>query len=709
MQQYGQRHYQAFAVRSGKHRQGSGDCALMKTDIKGKLRNADVPRTKPLLPVFEAIVNSFQSLCETDEGGWIEIEIDRVKILTEGEDSEVQRVIVRDNGPGFNAKNFGHFTTSDTLHKVSIGGKGIGRFTWLSVFEKAEIDSTYCVESRTLRRNFTFSPSDDPEDTAVEVEAPGESPVTSVTLSFIKQGYRGAFPNEREKIAQSIVEHCLLLLLDDAAPSVKLIDGSEERDLVKMSREYAGMFRTKFKVEQKTFEFVGLRSYDRSPSAEREHKLHFAAHGRPVTTKHLKSLVPNLKGHTVDENDKPFVYTGFVTGDFLDETVNGNRTDFRMAKNREDRDALDHMFPEPCLDEIKDMAVTHLINDLRPILDRMNDKKLERLHQFVDEHPEYKLLMKSTPDFLDRITPGAGNGEIEAVLSSELHTRKVKMREQSRKVLRKLDSVSGTERQAAVESLMEQIDDLRKSALAEYIAHRRVIIQFLDRSLRTDPDTGKNCLEKDFHSVVFQMQSTSDQVGLDKQNLWLVDERLNYHAYLASDMSLRSMKPLSTTELTRPDLVVVHQQEKDLYDRAHVLAENNQYPLTSFVVVEFKRPLHTEQHRRDENPINQVYDQIAKIRSGDFKDNRGRLISLAGPNVPAYAYIICDLTNDLRDQATYAGLTMTPDNNGYFGFNSAPRINAYVEIISYDKLINDAKKRNRAFFEQLNFDVSYDD
>jgi hypothetical protein len=42
----------------------------------------------------------------------------------------------------------------------------------------------------------------------------------------------------------------------------------------------------------------------------------------------------------------------------------------------------------------------------------------------------------------------------------------------------------------------------------------------------------------------------------------------------------------------------------------------------------------------------------------------------------------------------------TPDNLGYYGFNES--LNAYYEILSYTKIVTDAKKRNRILFEKLN-------
>jgi hypothetical protein len=45
------------------------------------------------------------------------------------------------------------------------------------------------------------------------------------------------------------------------------------------------------------------------------------------------------------------------------------------------------------------------------------------------------------------------------------------------------------------------------------------------------------------------------------------------------------------------------------------------------------------------------------------------------------------------------GFTETPDRGGFFHYN--PFYKAYLELVSYDKVLGDARKRNRAFFDAL--------
>lgn len=68
--------------------------------------------------------------------------------------------------------------------------------------------------------------------------------------------------------------------------------------------------------------------------------------------------------------------------------------------------------------------------------------------------------------------------------------------------------------------------------------------------------------------------------------------------------------------------------------------------------------------------------------------------------IPAYAYVICDTTKEIEIIAQNKGFLATPDNLGYYGYN--PSLQTYVEVISYTKLLRDAKKRNRILFDKLN-------
>jgi hypothetical protein len=53
----------------------------------------------------------------------------------------------------------------------------------------------------------------------------------------------------------------------------------------------------------------------------------------------------------------------------------------------------------------------------------------------------------------------------------------------------------------------------------------------------------------------------------------------------------------------------------------------------------------------------------------------------------------------LKEDAKFAGLHITSDGEGYFGHNPDP--GAYIEVISFEKLLRDAKERNQVLFDKL--------
>ena len=57
-----------------------------------------------------------------------------------------------------------------------------------------------------------------------------------------------------------------------------------------------------------------------------------------------------------------------------------------------------------------------------------------------------------------------------------------------------------------------------------------------------------------------------------------------------------------------------------------------------------------------------------------------------------------DINNKVGEFAEDPKLITSPDNMGYFGYDQS--LTTYVEIISFDKLITDAKKRNQILFKR---------
>lgn len=668
----------------------------MKASIIGRIRNTNLPRAKPLLPLFEAVVNSFHAIEEVRDlaNPWIRIDAEREVLLENDRPGDFESFAVTDNGAGFNDENYDSFLTVDTQYKEALGGKGLGRFCWLKAFDRVEIESHYLEGDGLKRRAFEFRPAEN-SDEAKSAPSSESAPRTTVRLVGYRSPYKEGCPNELETVAQRLVENFLPFFLDPDCPRVLLTDGDIDISLNIFFEENVRSAESAhdLSVQGEQFSMRGFRLYN---SSGRDHRVLYAAHHRGVVAERLDRHLPNLAGMIEDRDRGGFSYLAYVEGAKLDDSVNNERTGFAFTVSDdegqgEDASQQDLFADGLSLKQIRQQVVRKVAEDLEPFLEGINQTKLTLINQYIDEEaPQYRPLRRYLSEFIDSIPPNPTNGNLERILHEQLYRKQRELRRESREIMEELaPSGNREEYRAKFQDFMERFNELGTSALAEYVLHRRIILDLFEKALQRDPDTGKYALEKEVHNIVFPMRTTSDDVPFEQQNLWIIDERLTYHSFLASDIPLSRVEPVDSDSERRPDILI--------FNRSLAFGDGEQ-PLSSIAMIEFKRPERDDY--RNGNPISQVNNLILDIKDGKIKDASGRRIRVADAQIPAYAYIICDLTPGLLREIKLLGVNPTPDNEGFFGFNTS--LNAYFEIISYDKLLRDALKRNRALFEKLN-------
>jgi hypothetical protein len=561
---------------------------------------------------------------------------------------------------------------------------------WLKAFDHAEIESHYSVDGKLVKMAFDFTlagdqPPDPPE------ESKETTARTTVRLIGMKYPYKEDCPRGLVGIGHRLIEHCLPFFLDLKCPVVTISDEKDRIDLNHYFRENFAAKATQhsFKIGDSTFSVRGLRLYN---PHETQHRLIYAADSREVFPEKLEKYLPNLQRKLADRQGL-FVYLGFVEGDYLNQHVNSERTNFSFPLTR---DTADGLFEETTLEAIRHAVLECVSADLQPFLHEINTEKRAAISSYINtEGPQYRPLARYMDEFIDRIPPGTKGLALETALHEQMYQKQRELKRESHALMDENTkaALKPEEYEAKVNDFLERANELGKSSLAEYVAHRKVILEFLEKSLQSDPDTGKYPLEEIIHRIIYPMRTTSDDVPYEQQNLWIIDERLSYHGFLASDMPLNTTTVLANDSNSRPDLMI--------FDRALTFAEDDA-ALNSLVVVEFKKPDRSDY--RKEDPVDQVYRLIREIKSGHFKDKTGREIKVQSDRIPAYAYVICDTTKEVEIIAQNKGLLPTPDQLGYYGYN--PNLSAYVEIISYAKLLRDAKKRNRILFDKLHLPVT---
>ncbi len=675
----------------------------MDTNLHGRLRNTSLPAGSGLMPLYEAVVNSIHAI----EEAAVQMSKGRVTVtilrgtqqslaFEDDPDSDTtttkEPIVgfrITDNGIGFNDDNMSSFRTLDSEHKVDKGGRGVGRLLWLKAFKRVSVESVFDQsKGRRCRRTFTFDAAQGVNQ-EVCVDAPARSQrFTKVHLDGFEKRYRDASLKTAPSIANSLFEHCLWYFVrEGSAPEIELVDGDET---ISLTEVYEGHMASKavtetVAIKNRSFALTHIRLSVTS----RPHAIALCAASRLVKEESLTGKIPGLFGK-LDDGTSQFVYLCYVASEFLDEAVRAERTGFDISEEAGELFADDDISLSDIRDAVTQKAAAHLAEYLAKNV--AESKK--RVESFVAQKaPRYRPILSRIPDDKLGIDPAISDKELELTLHKQLAEIEGKLLSDGQELMAPKPDEGQEDYRKRLEEYLKTAEEIKKSDLANYVFHRKVILDLLGKAIKRDA-TGKYAREDLIHNLIMPMRSDSNQVRPGDCNLWLLDERLAFHDYLASDKTLSSMPITGSTDSKEPDICALN-----VYDNPILVSEGEKLPLASIVVVEIKRPMRNDAAGGEEkDPIEQALDYLDRIRQGKVTTAGGRPIP-SSEHIPGFCYVICDITPTVEKRCRMHDAVSTSDKLGYFFYHKEFR--AYVEVVSFDRLVNGACERNRAFFDKL--------
>ncbi len=664
----------------------------MTVNVAGQVGQIKLSLAKALWPLFETVINSIQSL-EDSNVSEKKIIIDAlrsedIQLKTDGQGNTVEEpahfvaFVVTDNGNGFNTENYTSFLEAYSQLKVKKGCKGIGRFLWLKAFDTVTISSTYFEDDCWHLREFNFALAGvTPEQNDKILESKEVGQRTIVSLKGFRNPYRDSVAYSLESLAKKLIEHCLPYFITAKCPQIILQDNRGE--MFNLNSYYEKTYKDS--LHQDPMELNGkhytLYHMLLSEGADK-HELHLCANNREVKSYVLSNYIPDMKKKLINGEDS-YYYVGYLAGDYLDDAVNTERSDFDFSDGP--------LFGETKEPEIVETAVECIRTYLSDELTKVADEKKTQIDMLVKaKRPQYRLLLNRRPEVYDIIPAGLTEDKLDVELYKQQQQWELDTAKKRHAIEEKVkhDATSDPDFQRLFDEYCESITELSRASLAEYVARRKAVIDLLEHALEAD-ENGKYSKESRIHSIICPMQTTSNEIVLDDMNLWLIDDRLAYHHFLASDKKINTIPVLESSVDKRMDLAI--------FDAALSYTADSDN-ISSITIVELKRPQRDDLATEETDPITQVYDYVTDIKEGKVKKANGRGFGNI-QQVAFYCYVIADTTPSLKKSAARAGLVPTQDGEGYFGYN--PTVGTYIEVISYDKLLKDAKQRNRTLFDKL--------
>jgi len=680
----------------------------IETNLHGRLRNTSLPACNGMLPVYEAVSNAIHAIEDANippKDGRITVQINRDPQTALAFDqtskrpgpeakSDIVGFTIIDNGVGFNDTNMESFLTLDSEYKASRGGRGVGRLLWLKAFDRATIESVYEVDGGgRKKRVFGFEAKHGVSEPII-TDAKGAPRLTHVHLAGFARRFREPAPKTARVIAKNLFEHCLWYFVrPGGAPPIEVVDDDETIALDDIYNEHmiAGAVTESIDLKGTKFDLIHIKL---SATSARGHSIAFCAANRMVTQESLKGKIPGLFGNLHDAKGD-FVYECYVSSPLLDERVRSERTSFDIEEEPLEMFASGDLSQK----EIREAVIGRAAVFLSDYLEEKRRLGRDRVTNFVARRaPRYRPILSRIPEDQLAVDPEISDKDLDLVLHRHLADIESKLLADGHDVMHPQPQESFPAYRARLDDYLRTAADIKRSDLANYVSHRRVIIDLLEAAIRRQED-GSYAREDLIHTLIMPMRQDSSDIHFETCNLWLIDERLAFHDFLASDKPLGAIPITGASDNKEPDIVALN-----VFDNPLLVSEGSRLPPAALIVVELKRPMRNDASQGEEkDPIEQALGYLDRIRQGRVQTASGRLIP-GSEHVPGFCYVLCDLTQTVVQRCKMHDAIRTSDGLGYFFYNKT--YGAYVEVISFDRLVTSAKERNRAFFDKLGLPTS---
>lgn len=666
----------------------------MTVDVPGRIRNVNIATKHGLLPLFEAVVNSIHAIqdeygIQAPELGEITVVLNRVRdpVLTgisgRVPAARIWSITVEDNGSGFNDRNWGSFLTADSPAKLDRGGKGIGRFTWLKVFEEARVRSVFRDGAEFRERVFRFVP----RPTAIEnlrESTPSLEKAklrTEIELYGVLPRFHVALRKSLDHVVARLFEHCFPYLVLGGCPSIKVCERTGDgapSECVLLSSRLADLTLNDTESIQIGDHTLQVRHVQQKGYGLK-HKAHLCGNNRVVKSLSLAEI-SELTPEPLVLASGPAVHQVFVTGPALDESVDSSRTGFDFATDDDDDDPdLLSTSNELHMRNLK-LAIGDVVNNkLADLLAAESARNLELIRKHIKTvQPEYGSLMQRAPHLLRKIRYVENTEQMDVELYKASQALEVEARRRQSRTLARIQA--GEDVEQVVEELQVVAADALASGqtnLMRYVIKRRTTLEILSGLISS---YGGQAMEKEVHSLVFPMKTDNDSVGLFDHNLWLLDDALAFYEFVASDQAFSEIDVAPASSRRRPD----------------ILAFKTGDPFQHVALIELKRP------DRNDNPVTQLVDQAGLLRDGGKKDIKGRTMPKLPLSVRIDGFAVCTLSEKLTKAMRRGPGEMKEAEGQARWYGAVADLNLTIEVLDYSAFFRRAVQRNHPFFVQLN-------
>lgn len=496
--------------------------------------------------IFEAVTNSLHAKATHVDINFYS------NSLEVTEQKYIDKLVIIDNGEGFNSDNTESFQKYRSTHKRNLGSKGIGRFFYLKIFENVHI------ESLNKKINFVL-------DKDIDVSELENSEYDKTSVFFERPKIQ--FTVDYSKLEQQIRDHFIAFfrLLNNEKVTIKISQNDVEQ--VKIVSDEIPEFKSKkFKIRLHEFTI----DYVFNDETINEYDGFYCADRRVV-----------IKNSFLDNNKKLKAFKDLnilylLSSDYFDTNVNDARDDFNIMPARTKQGSLTQ---DTSWKDIQD----ELSNQIK-LIAQENDINIDAISQknLSDARKEAPFL-------------------IHYLSENELVYAKDTLISQAKRVLEDDKEFLRDEANKSKEDYPIKLGKVTQTELAEYIFDRQKLIDKL-KQLNDD-----NVLEKEIHNLFMKKYTRDEKQNYKSNNLWLFDDRFMTYDKVFSEAQLKDIFPELINNIDRPDILSIVSNTFDKDEITDIVLIELKRPSEHITPAEAQRELRSYadyiNHAREENKI----------------------------------------------------------------------------------------------------------
>lgn len=648
---------------------------LVKPDMVAVLQRTHVSKDLHgfLLPTLEAVSNAMHGIearfgDDARKRGTIEIAMSSIT------DATHLMISITDNGIGLDDGNYRSFKTPFSGHKLQQNGRGFGRFIAFKVFNRILYSSRFEAVPAPDKRAFRF----DIHQKHELIYHDGEPDFTHLGLRVDYDEPRPEWHEliatlDESDIADHIGSHFLPHFLYRWLPEITIrFDDAEPSSITAHFKNVfvqseSGFFDVQIDGKAERIDY-SLTKVARTRSFK-NHSLLFAAGDRIVGN---PRDLTNLLGQPAffDDSNQPYIVIAVVRSTAFETRLNDARTGINIS---------------PAIIE----EIVGAVGDIIQTTENSQIVKIKAvqsrdLEGALQENPILRIGLKGRS--IAAYVAGKPNNWKAQDFVSNLAIERYRV---SRDLSKAITSAASDPENymANIKDIVDKIDASNKEALAEYVVHRKKVIELIEAA-RKYGSTGTHAPEDTIHDLVFHRFSDSVDTDYFEHNLWLVDDALAFLPYISSDRAMHGKGRKKGDKIA--DLA--------FFDDSLVLGDNDG---TTITIIEFKRPSRDDYRFGDvkHDPVMQVIETLkGATAAGGIARTDGSHFAFRGL-VRRFAYIVADLKPSLVTVLRNHDFKNDWNPDIYVRYRDNEQI--FIQAMGYDTLIAHAKKRNQAFFSVL--------